>query len=154
MQGEPIKFICREHGLDHHEVRQWHLRYQKYGEEGLRGTGSYHYTCQEKREIVSLYTEKGLPLQEICLRYNLRLSAVRCWIRKMRKEESLEQRRRGRPPKDPMARPKKKEPQTERCTLYKKLTDSELMPYDVQIAGYLTCLFSTHLLKFEARKYK
>ncbi len=113
MRGEPVRFICRELGLNHHEVRQWYLRYQKYGEEGLRGTGSYHYSSQQKREIVSLYTEKELPLQEICLRYDLSLSAVRCWIRKIRNGESLENRRRGRPSKDPMARPKKKEPQTE-----------------------------------------
>lgn len=111
--GEPVRKICRELGLDHHDVRQWYLRYQKYGEEGLRGTGSCHYTAQEKQEIVSEYTEKGLPLQEICLRYNLSRSAIRYWIRKTRKGESLENGRQGRPPKDAMARPKKKEPQTE-----------------------------------------
>ena len=112
-QGESLQGICRELGLGHHEVHQWYLRYQQYGESGLRGTGSYHYSTKEKQEIVSEYEVKGLPLQEICLRYNLSLSAVKCWIRKMRKGESLDNHRRGRPPKDPMARPKKKEPQTE-----------------------------------------
>ena len=52
-------------------------------------------------------------MQEICLRYNLSLSSVSCWIRKTRKGDSLENGRRGRPPKNVMARPKKKEPQTE-----------------------------------------
>ena len=113
INGEPFKKICREYGLDANEVRQWYLRYQKYGEEGLHGTASYHYTSQEKQKIVSEYTEKVLPLQEICLRYNLSLSAVKSWIRKTRRGETLENRRRGRPPKVIMARPKKKEPQTE-----------------------------------------
>ena len=113
INGEPLKKICREYGLNPDNVRQWYLRYQKYGEEGLHGTGSYHYTSQEKQKLVSEYTEKGLPLQEICLRYNLSLSAVRSWIRKTRRRETLENRRRGRPPRVIMARPKKKEPQTE-----------------------------------------
>ena len=111
--GEPLSTLCRQLGLSTEAVRQWSLRYQKYGEGGLLGTGSYHYSTQEKQEIVSEYLEKGLPLQEICLRYNLSLSAVRTWIRKVQKGESLENRRRGRPKKKPMARPKKKEPQTE-----------------------------------------
>ena len=117
INGEPFKKICREYGLDANEVRQWYLRYQKYGEEGLHGTASYHYTSQEKQKIVSEYTEKVLPLQEICLRYNLSLSAVKSWIRKTRRGETLENRRRGRPPKVIMARPKKKEPQTELAKL-------------------------------------
>lgn len=56
--------------------------------------------------------KKGIPLHEICLRYNLSRSTVECWKRKIRKGLSLENKRRGRPPKNPMARPKKKEPQS------------------------------------------
>lgn len=93
-------------------VKQWYLRYKKYGEEGLKGTGSYHYSAEEKAKIIKEYTEKGISLHEICLRYNLDRSTVRCWIRKVREGLSLENKRRGRPPKTPMARPKKKEPQT------------------------------------------
>lgn len=41
-------------------------------------------------------------------------TTVKCWIRKVREGLSLENKRRGRPPKKlTMARPKKKEPQTE-----------------------------------------
>ncbi|MDO4320865.1 MAG: helix-turn-helix domain-containing protein, partial [Bacteroidales bacterium] len=42
--GESLKGICREASLNHHMVRQWYLRYRKYGEQGLLGTRSYHYT--------------------------------------------------------------------------------------------------------------
>ena len=41
MLGEPIESVCRVLNLDKPNVRQWMLRYQKYGEEGLRGTRSY-----------------------------------------------------------------------------------------------------------------
>ena len=37
--GEPLESLCRKERLDKKKVRQWYLRYQKYGEEGLRGHG-------------------------------------------------------------------------------------------------------------------
>ena len=94
-------------------VRQWYLRYQKYGEEGLRGTRSFHYSKKEKIKIVEECMVKGLPLQEICLRYDLNRSTIQTWMRKIRQGISLENKQRGRPPKASMPRPKKKEPQTE-----------------------------------------
>ena len=111
--GEPIKLVCRSLSLDENLVRQWYLRYKKYGEEGLRGTRSYHYSAKEKDMIVKEYAEKGITLHEICLRYNLNRSTIKCWIKKVRKGLSLENKQRGRPPKTPMARPKKKKTQTE-----------------------------------------
>lgn len=111
--GEPLESLSRETGMSRHTVRQWYLRYQKYGEAGLRGTRSYHYSAEEKLSIVRESVENGVPLQEICLRYNLSRSAIQSWLRKYRAGQTLENGKRGRRPKDPMARPKKKEPQTE-----------------------------------------
>ena len=111
--GESIRSLCKEYGVDKNSVRQWYLRYEQYGEEGLRGTRSYRYTAEEKLHIVKEFVEKGVPLQEISLRYDLNRSTVQSWISHYRSGHSLENRKRGRPPKDPMARPKKKEPQTE-----------------------------------------
>lgn len=113
LSGEPMKSVCRPLSLDKALVKQWYLRYKEYGEEGLRGTGSYHYSAKEKAEIIKEYAEKGVTLHDICLRYNLNRSTVRRWIKQAREGLSLEPRRRGRPPKISMARPKKKEPQTE-----------------------------------------
>ena len=112
LTGEPIKSLSRELGTHKDMIRQWYLRYQKYGESGLRGTISYHYTAAEKTMIVEEVTVKGLLLHEICLRYDLNLSTVKKWVRKARNGVPLVNKRRGRPPKD-MARPKKQEPQTE-----------------------------------------
>lgn len=111
--GEPLETVCREASLDKHMVRQWYHRYKRYGEEGLLGTRSYHYTAKEKAKIAEEFILKGLTLQEICLRYDLNRTTIQSWVRKIRKGQSLENKRRGRPPKDLMARPKKKEPQTE-----------------------------------------
>ena len=111
--GEALESLCRKERLDKKMVRQWYLRYQKYGEEGLRGTRSYHYSKKEKIKIVEECMVKGLPLQEICLRYDLNRSTIQTWMRKIRQGISLANKPRGRPPKAPMPRPKKKEPQTE-----------------------------------------
>lgn len=112
LSGEPVKALGRELGIHKDMIRQWLLRYQKYGEAGLRGTRSYHYSTAKKLKIVEEFTVKGVPLQELCLRYDLGRSTIQRWVMAMRQGKSLENKRRGRPPKD-MARPKKREPQTE-----------------------------------------
>ncbi len=88
------------------------LRYQKYGEDGLRGTRSYHYTTAEKLKIVEEFTVNSVPLLQLCLRYYFNLTTIQMWARAARQAITLNNTRRGRPPKD-MARPKKREPQTE-----------------------------------------
>lgn len=112
LSGDPIESVCRFLNLDKHNVRQWMLRYQKYGEDGLRGTRSYHYSTAEKLNIVEEFTVKGVPLQELCLRYDLNRSTIQRWVRTAQQGISLNNKRRRRPSKD-MARPKKREPQTE-----------------------------------------
>lgn len=113
ISGEPLRSLCKE----------FMLIAMKSGN-GIFATKNMarkvfvepdHTTVQlkKKNRIVAEYIVKGVPLQEICLRYNLNRSTVKIWIRKIREGKNLENKRRGRPPKDPMARPKKKEPQTE-----------------------------------------
>ena len=113
VSGESLKSLCREFQIHKDMIRQWYLRYKKYGEDGLRGTQSYHYTATEKHAIVKDFVEKGITLHEICLRYDLSRSTIRKWVRLYRQGFSLENLKRGCSPKDPMARPKKREPQTE-----------------------------------------
>jgi transposase len=113
--GYPLSTLCRDRNLSHENVRKWLLRYDKYGEEGLRQpTEGYHFTPEEKERIVFEHTEKGVSLQQLSLDYDVSLSAVKRWVRTVRSGVSLYSvKRRGRPPKNTMARPKKKEPQTE-----------------------------------------
>lgn len=113
LTGESVRSLCRELRLDRHEVCQWYLRYKKYGEDGLRGIRPSHYTAAEKTAIVREFVENGVPLHKICLRYDLSRSTVKAWLRRYREGHSLENRKRERSTKDPMARPKKKVPQTE-----------------------------------------
>ena len=109
--GEPLRSLCKELKMDKKNVRLWYLRYKKYGEEGLRGIRYSHYTSDEKLAIVKEFLEKGVTLQELCLRYDLSSSTIKTWVRLYRQGLSLENRKRGRPLG--MARPKKKEAQTE-----------------------------------------
>ena len=113
LKGEPLKSLCKELKIDKTMVHLWYLRYRKYGEEGLHAIRYSHYTAEEKLTIVKEFVEKGVPLQELCLRYDLSRSAIKSWVRMYRQGLSLESRKRGRPPKNPMARPKKKEAQSE-----------------------------------------
>lgn len=96
--GEPITVLCKELHLDEHDVRMWYLRYKKYGENGLRGTRSFHYSAEEKLSIVKEVVEKGVTLSEVSLLYNLNRSTVKLWCRKFRLGKSLENSKRGRPP--------------------------------------------------------
>jgi transposase-like protein len=69
---------------------------------------------KKKERIVFEHMEKGVSLQQLGLDYDVSLSAVKRWVRTVRSGVSLYSvKRRGRPPKNTMARPKKKEPQTE-----------------------------------------
>ena len=111
--GEPLESLCKELKIDKKMVRLWYLRYKKYGEDGIRGTRYSHYTADEKLTIVKEFVEKGVFLQTLCLQYDLSRATIKTWVRLYRQGLSLENRKRGRPPKDPMARPKKKESQTE-----------------------------------------
>ena len=113
LSGEPLASLCKELKMDRKMVRHWYLRYKKYGEEGLRGIRYSHYTSDEKLAIVKEFLEKGVTLQELCLRYDLSSSTIKTWVCLYRQGLSLENRKRGRPPREPMARPKKKEAETE-----------------------------------------
>ena len=113
--GKGLETICREHHLDKHQVRGWLSRYRAYGEEGLRkSTKGYHFSPAEKERIILEHIKDGVTLQELSLRYDVNRSTIISWLRKVRSGGSLyDVKRRGRPPKTPMARPKKRDPQTE-----------------------------------------
>ncbi len=113
--GKGVNAICRECHLDRHEVRNWLARYRLYGEAGLHASARRHnYTVAEKEKIILEHTKKGVPLSHLSLQYDVDRSTIKSWLRTIRAGGSLyDVKRRGRPPKDPMARPKKREPQTE-----------------------------------------
>ena len=130
MYGKGLKTLCRERHISINLVRSWVYRYRAFGESGLlKSTRGYYYSPAEKEKIILEHlqdgvTEKekiilehlqdGVTLLQLCLRYGLTRSTIQSWLRTVRSGGSLyDVKRRGRPPKDPMARPKKKEPQTE-----------------------------------------
>lgn len=115
INGKGLDTVCRERHLDKHLVRQWVLRYKKYGEDGLRkSTKGYHFTPKEKEKIILEHIKDGVPLLQLCLRYDVSRCSVQSWLRKVRSGGSFfDIKRRGRPPKDPMIKPKKKEPHSE-----------------------------------------
>ena len=113
--GKGIKTVCRERHISINLVRSWVYRYRTFGEAGLmKSTKGYHFTPTEKEKIILEHFRDGVTLLQLCLRYGLTRNTIQSWLRTVRSGGSLyDAKRRGRPPKDPMARPKKREPQTE-----------------------------------------
>ena len=115
LSGRCQRSVCIEHRLDVHAAYSWLLRYKAHGEDGLRQPAERrHLTAEEKVRIVSEHMEKGVSLSRLSLQYDLSRETIKSWLRTVRSGGSLyDVRQRGDPKKDPMARPKKKEPQTE-----------------------------------------
>ena len=116
LSGTSLKGLCRGYGIDKELVKQWVLRYKRYGEAGLRTkTACYGMTPAEKEQIVREYLEIGVPLHGLCLKYDVNRSSIKRWVRDVREHGYASLgivRQRGRP-SNGMGRPKKKEPQTE-----------------------------------------
>lgn len=114
--GYPQKRLCGEQGIGRHVMDTWLDRYRESGEEGLKRRQLRELSGQEKEKIVRLYIEKGVPLRSLCNQFKVNRTPLQDWIRKVRNHGYAvlyDKRKRGRPKDQSMARPKKKEPQTE-----------------------------------------
>lgn len=114
--GEPIKRVAKECGLGVPYLTLLYDRYKKYGEEGLNRKGNNYLSPVEKERIIRLHRDKGVSLRRIYIDYDISPAVFKRLLIQVRTQDysSLYERKvRGRPPKDQMARPKKKEPQTE-----------------------------------------
>ena len=116
LAGEPQRQICRRFKLGQHYLESLIDRYKLYGETGLRQKSYNALSPENKERLVRLFEENNITLRQICNQYSISKTAFESWVRQVRSRgyESLyETQRRGRPPKNSMSRPKKKEPQTE-----------------------------------------
>lgn len=116
LSGEPVKRIAKETGLGQAYLSVLHDRYKKYGKKGLERKANHYLSPEQKESIIRLHEEKGVSLRQIYTDYDISPSVFKRLLIKVRSygyECLYERRVRGRPPKAPMARPKKKEPQTE-----------------------------------------
>lgn len=113
--GKGFNAVCRALHLDRHLVRWWLTRYKAYGEDGLRTSSKgYYFSPSEKEAIILEHIKDGIPLPELCLRYDVNRRSILSWIRKVRSGGSLyEVNQRGSPAKEAMTRLKKQKPHTE-----------------------------------------
>ena len=115
-QGEAIAHLSKEYHINKTQILAWVRMWDKYGRVGLEKQPHCRPTPALKEKVVRLILEKGVPLALVRIEYRIGKTALQRWVSMVRKDgyESLHlKKKRGRPPKDPMARPKKKEPQTE-----------------------------------------
>ena len=114
VSGKGVKTICRERHLDRHMVYGWLLRYRAYGEDGLgKSPVTCCYSPSEKERIVLEHVRNAVPLSQLCLRYGMDRRTIRSWLRKFRSGGSFYNVRQDKHSPGTMARPKKKNPQTE-----------------------------------------
>lgn len=114
--GESLIGVARRFQISRIHIETLYDRYRKYGEKGLYRKANGRFSPQEKEHIIRLHEEKGLSLRSLYSDYDVSSRALLTWLRKVRKEgysALYEKKRRGRQPKNSMARPRKKEPQTE-----------------------------------------
>ena len=112
--GYPLKKLCRERRYDRNLVRDWLRLYGTFGEEGLRNRKpNKKFPGEEKEGLVRLYLEKGVPLREIYITHGVSRSALLRWVREVRQQGYHALHEGAGRIKLNMARPKKREPQTE-----------------------------------------
>lgn len=114
--GEPICKLSREYGYHPDKILEWVRKYDLYGEDGVCKRSNVKASGALKEELVRQILEKGVPLRQVLVTSLVSRSALESWVSKVRKygySALYESKRRGRPKKTPMARPKKKEPQTD-----------------------------------------
>lgn len=114
--GKPIRQLSREHGLHGSKIIEWVRKYRKYGEEGLRKQPRFKATGEIRETLARLVLEKGVTLSRIVVERQVSRSAVENWIREARRNGYAalhKPARRSRQTERAMARPRKREPQTE-----------------------------------------
>lgn len=110
--GKGLKPLCSKLHLNRHQVRYWISMYRLYGVAGLQKTSkSKSASLPEKEKIVLEYLQNDVTLLELSLRYGYHRDTISSWVKKYRKGELIDSIK-------PititsMARPKRKEPQTE-----------------------------------------
>lgn len=118
--GKPIRQLSREHGLHGSKIIEWVRKYRKYGEEGLRKQPRFKATGEIREALARQVLEKGVTLSRIVVEHQVSRAAVENWVRKARRDgyaalhgTACRSRQRNRQTERAMARPRKKEPQTE-----------------------------------------
>ncbi len=116
LSGEPLKRVAREQRLGHQYLEVLYDRYKKYGMKGLERKPNNYLPPEEKERIIRLHEEKGVSLRSIFTDYDISPTVFKKLLQQVRFHgyaSLYEKKPKGRPPKEAMSRPKKKEPQTE-----------------------------------------
>lgn len=115
--GKPIKVLSREYGLHENRILTWVRMYDRYGLEGIKDQPMTKFDVKFKEELVRLHLQKSVTLAQLVVDYRVSRCSVENWARKVRKHGYAALQRKkaiDRQVKNNiMARPKKREPQTE-----------------------------------------
>ena len=78
-EGYPMRRLAKESGIRRNQLYDLRKRYLAYGDEGLRRKERHYASEAEKASVRVEMMEKSLPLNEICLKYNISEGAIYSW---------------------------------------------------------------------------
>ena len=110
-QGEAISHLSKAYSVSRNEIREWVQMWDKYGCSGLKYQPHSRPTRALKEKIVRLILERGGSLTQVRVEYRICRTTLYCWVNTVRKYgyDGLEpSKRMGRPPKEIMGRPRRK----------------------------------------------
>ena len=114
-EGCPLTYIHKKYGINKSKLHFFWLKYKAEGSSALQYHTYSHVKSELKEDVVRDYLENHLSLVEIMLKYNVSEMSVLKWSRLVCEKgyASLYCSRSNQHNIGKMARPKKKEPQTE-----------------------------------------
>ena len=124
-EGYSINYINVHYGIDHHLLNCLWARYQSEGPSGLVKKKNIKADYEFKVKVLRDIEENHLTLVDASLKYYVCAEQIKVWRRIVRTkgyEALAEIKPRGRPPKNDMGRPRKKEPE--------EMTELELLRYE------------------------
>ena len=124
--GYSVDYICNHSGFDHHMLSALWIKYQAEGPSALLKKKNVRASGAFREAVIRDIEENCLPLFEAAVKYDVSVSQIKVWRRKVREKGHsalYEETPRGRPPKyTTMGRPRKKKPE--------EMTELERLRYE------------------------
>ena len=86
-EGYPMRRLAKESGIRRNQLYDLRKRYLAYGEDGLKRKERHYASELEKASVRVEMMEKSLPLNELCMKYNISEGAIYSWRKTEGKKE-------------------------------------------------------------------
>lgn len=73
---DSLKFIAKQNGIEHSNLRLWLSFYKHYGKAGLKPRCKQNYEAGFKRQVLETIDKELLSLRSACVRFNIPSKSV------------------------------------------------------------------------------